>query len=149
PRASAGAAEPGPLRDSSAQLQARAGAAAHAAIHRRGELPVTGTFIHLRLHTEYSIVDGLVRIDELVSRTAALGMPAVTITDHVSLFGLIQFSSAATSRGIKPVCGCDILTEPDATPQRPFALTLLARDRSGYRNLTELISRAYTDRLGG
>jgi len=110
---------------------------------------MNGQFIHLRLHTEYSIVDGLVRIDELVSRTAELGMPAVAITDHVNMFGLIKFYSAAIAHGIKPVCGCDILIENDDNPQRPFALTLLARDRSGYRNLTELISRAYTDRIGG
>ena len=68
-------------------------------------------FVHLRLHTEYSIVDGLVRIDELVNKTAAMGMPAVALTDHANLFGLIKFYTAAMRSGIKPICGCDVLVE--------------------------------------
>lgn len=103
-------------------------------------------FIHLRLHTEYSIVDGLVRIDELVKKTAAMAMPAVALTDHSNLFGLIKFYTAAMRSGIKPICGCDVLVENEENPQRPCPLVLLVRNKEGYRNLTELISRAYTEK---
>ena len=106
-------------------------------------------FVHLRLHTEYSIIDGLVRIDELTSRVAKMGMPAVVISDHVNLFGLIKFYSAAMIAGVKPLCGCDILVENEENPQRPTPLVLLVKNLQGYRNLTELISRAYTERTTG
>ena len=103
-------------------------------------------FVHLRLHTEYSIVDGLVRIDELVKSAAAMQMPAVALTDHSNLFGLIKFYTAAMRSGIKPICGCDVLVENEENPQRPCPLVLLVRNKVGYRNLTELISRAYTEK---
>ena len=106
-------------------------------------------FVHLRLHTEYSIVDGLVRIDDLAARVAQLRMPAVAITDHLNLFGLIKFYTAAMSAGVKPLCGCDVLVENEENPQRPTPLVLLVRNRQGYRNLTELISRAYTEKSTG
>lgn len=109
-------------------------------------MSVTDQFVHLRLHTEYSIVDGLVRIDDLVGSAAELGMPAVAITDHVNLFGLIKFYSAAMNAGVKPICGCDVLIENEDNPQRPTPLVLLVRNKTGYRNLTELISRAYTEK---
>ena len=109
-------------------------------------MPVTDTFVHLRMHTEYSIVDSVVRIDELVAQVAAAGMPAVAITDQVNLFGLIKFYSAAMSAGVKPICGCDVLIENEDNPQRPTPLVLLVRNKTGYRNLTELISRAYTEK---
>ena len=107
---------------------------------------MTEQFVHLRLHTEYSIVDGLVRIDELVKKTAAMAMPAVALTDHANLFGMIKFYSAAMRSGIKPICGCDVLVENEDNLQRPCPLVLLVRDKVGYRNLTELISRAYTEK---
>ncbi len=109
-------------------------------------MSLSSAFVHLRLHTEYSIVDSVVRIDDLVQQVAAAGMPAVAITDHVNLFGLIKFYSAAMSAGVKPLCGCDVLVENDDNPQRPFPLVLLVRNKTGYRNLTELISRAYTEK---
>ncbi len=109
---------------------------------------MTDRFIHLRVHTEYSIVDGLVRIDDLVSKAVSMAMPAIAITDHANLFGLIKFYSSAMEHGIKPLCGCDVLVENDENPQRPFPLVLFVRDREGYRNLTELISRAYTEKSG-
>ncbi len=109
---------------------------------------MTDRFIHLRVHTEYSIVDGLVRIDDLVSKAVSMAMPAIAITDHANLFGLIKFYSSAMEHGIKPLCGCDVLVENDENPQRPFPLVLFVRNREGYRNLTELISRAYTEKSG-
>ncbi len=103
-------------------------------------------FVHLRLHSEYSIVDGLVRVDALVSRVAELNMPAVAITDQSNLFALIKFYTAAMAGGIKPLCGCDVLVANPDNPDRPTQLTLLAKSRAGYLNLAQLISRAYTEK---
>lgn len=101
-------------------------------------------FVHLKLHTEFSIVDGLVRIKPLVSAVAEQGMPAVAITDQTNMFGLIKFYTAAMAAGVKPICGCDLFLRNPENPDRSSVLTLLVRDAEGYRNLTELISRAYT-----
>lgn len=106
----------------------------------------TADFVHLKLHTEYSIVDGLVRIKPLIKATAEMGMPAVAITDQTNLFGLIKFYTAAMSAGLKPICGCDLLVENPERPDRHSVVTLLVRNAEGYRNLTELISRAYTEK---
>ena len=65
-------------------------------------------FVHLHLHTEYSLVDGIIRIDELVERVAALGMPAVAVTDQSALFSLVKFYRAAQARGVKPIIGADL-----------------------------------------
>ena len=103
-------------------------------------------FVHLRLHTEFSIVDGLVRVKPLVDTVRAMGMPAVAVTDHGNLFGMIKFYSAALDKGIKPICGCDVLVENPERPDSPFTLVLLARDLTGYRNLTRLISLTYMEK---
>lgn len=105
-------------------------------------------FVHLNVHTEFSIVDGLVRVDDLVKTVAKAGMPAVAVTDHGNLFAMIKFYSAAISAGVKPVCGCDVLIENPERPDRPFALSLLVKNLAGYRNLTRLISRSYTEKIG-
>ena len=106
-------------------------------------------FVHLRVHTEYSIVDGIVRIGPLVESVAKQKMPAIAITDHANMFGLIKFYTAAMRSGLKPICGCDVLVENLENPQRPTPLALLVQDKEGYRNLTELISRAYTEHAAG
>lgn len=106
-------------------------------------------FVHLRVHTEYSIVDGIVRIGPLVESVAKSKMPAVAITDHSNMFGLIKFYTAAMRAGLKPICGCDVLVENLENPQRPTPLVLLVQNKIGYRNLTELVSRAYTDHASG
>lgn len=108
----------------------------------------TADFVHLRVHTEYSIVDGLVRIKPLVSAVAEMGMPAVAITDQTNMFGLIKFYTSAMAAGLKPICGCDVLVESADNPDRANFLTLLVRNAVGYRNLTQLISRAYTEKTG-
>ncbi|MDP6652814.1 MAG: DNA polymerase III subunit alpha, partial [Gammaproteobacteria bacterium] len=100
-------------------------------------------FTHLRVHSEFSINDGLVNIPELIDRLQALKMPAVAITDLANLFGLIKFYSASCKAGLKPVCGCDMLIEDEAGVQT--RLVLLAKDRQGYLNLTHLISALYTE----
>jgi len=101
-------------------------------------------FVHLRLHTEYSLIDGVVRIKPLMKQVAAQGMPAVAITDHLNLFGLVKFFKAAQGAGIKPIAGVDLLLdEGEGSP--PSHLTLLCQNEAGYRNLTRLITRLYLE----
>jgi len=101
-------------------------------------------FVHLRLHTEFSLVDGLVRIKPLVARAAALGMPAVAVTDLCNFYGLIKFQKAAFAAGVQPIFGVDLRVMDADDPERSYPLCLLAMNATGYRNLTQLISRAYT-----
>ena len=101
-------------------------------------------FVHLRLHTEYALVDGLVRVKPLCSRVAKMGMPAVAVTDPMNFFGLIKFYNAAQGAGLKPILGCDLRVWDNLESGTPFVLTALVRDETGYRHLTELISRGYT-----
>ncbi len=102
-------------------------------------------FVHLRLHTEYSLVDSVVRIPELVARVAELGMPAVAVTDEHNLFAMVKFYREALSKGVKPIIGVDLqIVEPgERTP--PSRLTLLCMNDAGYRRLTRLVSRAYLE----
>jgi DNA polymerase-3 subunit alpha len=109
------------------------------------ELPNPPTFIHLRLHTEYSLIDGLVDIKALVKRCAKLGMPGVAVTDQSNLFALVKFYKAAQAEGIKPIAGADVRLYNEADPAAPYALTLFVQNEKGYRTLTELISRGYRE----
>ena len=102
-------------------------------------------FVHLRLHTEYSLIDGLVDVKALVKQCVKLGMPAVAVTDHVNLFALVKFFKAAQSSGIKPIAGADVLVYNPAEPASPHSLTLFVQNRIGYRTLTQMISRAYRE----
>ncbi len=102
-------------------------------------------FVHLRLHTEFSLVDGIVRIKPLVKRLAELNMPAVAVTDHANLFALVKFYKAAMGQGIKPVAGSDVLIFNPEDPATPYRLTLLVNNHTGYITLTELISKAYQE----
>jgi len=100
-------------------------------------------FIHLRVHTEYSLVDGVVRVKPLAKKVAELAMPAVAITDHVNLFALVKFYRAALSQGVKPIIGADVLIKDTADQKKPYLVTLLAMTKEGYLGLSELISEAY------
>src|SRR3990167_1387948 len=100
------------------------------------------SFVHLKVHTEYSIVDGMVRIDELMDRVAEYTMPAVAITDRINLFGLVKFYKKALSKKIKPIIGCDFILRED---KNLFLFTALCKNQAGYANLRELISKAYTE----
>jgi DNA polymerase-3 subunit alpha len=103
-------------------------------------------FVHLRLHSEYSIADGMVRLDEAVAQAAADGMPALALTDLANLFGMVKFYSGARSRGLKPIIGCDAWVEPAAGAgdrDRPARLLLLVKNRGGYLRLCELLTQAY------
>ena len=102
-------------------------------------------FVHLRVHSEYSVIDGLVRVKALTAKTAGLQMPAVAITDHVNLYSLIKFYTSASQAGIKPICGCDVLVAEEDNPEQFSTLVLLVRNIEGYKNLTELISRAHLE----
>jgi DNA polymerase-3 subunit alpha len=102
-------------------------------------------FVHLRLHTEYSLVDSVVRVDELMNAVAAAGMPAVALTDQSNLFAMVKFYKAAVARGIKPIVGVDAwLAEPGERAE-PSRLVLLCQTLEGYRNLTRLVSRSYLE----
>ncbi|PMY39511.1 MULTISPECIES: DNA polymerase III subunit alpha [Pseudomonas] len=103
------------------------------------------SFVHLRLHTEYSLVDGLVRIKPLVKTLAGMGMPAVAVTDQNNMCSLVKFYKASMGTGIKPICGADLwLSNKD--PENPLSrISLLVMNAMGYRNLTELISRGFID----
>jgi len=102
-----------------------------------------GGFVHLRLHTEYSLVDSVVRVDELVDAVAAAEMPAVALTDQNNLFAMVKLYRAALERGIKPIVGVDLLVREAGERAQPSRLTLLCQSESGYRNVTRLLSRAY------
>ena len=106
---------------------------------------IADQFVHLRVHSEYSIVDGLIRVKALAKRVADLNMPAVALTDLNNFYALIKFQKAATGAGIKPIFGSDLLVRDDDDPDQTSVLCLLAQNQTGYRNLTELISRAYLE----
>src|SRR3954462_12678746 len=110
------------------------------------------SFVHLHLHTEYSFLDGAVRMKELMKKAKEFEMPAVAITDHGNLHGAIEFYQAATDAGIKPIIGCEAYMAPGAMKDRPtnqrdaaYHFTLLAKDDAGYRNLVKMISIAHLD----
>ena len=102
-------------------------------------------FVHLHLHTEYSLVDSTVRIPALMERCASLGMPAVAFTDQNNLFGLVKFYRKAIAAGVKPLIGLDLRILNDEEPDRPFTLLLLCQDNAGYRKLSELVTRSYLE----
>jgi len=110
------------------------------------------SFVHLHLHTEYSLLDGAVRMKELMKKAKEFKMPAVAMTDHGNLYGAIEFYQEAKSAGIKPIIGCEAYIAPRSHKDRPnsmrdaaYHFTLLARDETGYHNLVKLISTAHLD----
>ncbi len=102
-------------------------------------------FTHLHVHTEYSLVDGLARVDALCDRVAALGMPAVAVTDQGALFSLVKFYRAARARGLKPIVGVDLWVHGPAGIAERTRIVALCQDQDGYRNLTRLVTRSYTE----
>ncbi len=102
-------------------------------------------FVHLHVHSEYSLVDGLVRIDECVESIVNQKGAAIAITDQSNLFSMVKFYRAAESAGIKPIIGADIWLMSEADTTSPCRLILLCQNMTGYRNLTELVSRSYTE----
>jgi DNA polymerase-3 subunit alpha len=106
---------------------------------------MTQEFVHLRLHSEYSLVDGLVRLKPLAQKVAELKMPAVALTDFNNFFGLVKFYKACQSNGIKPILGSEVIIQDDVGETGGSQLVLLICNDIGYKNLTELISRAYQE----
>ena len=108
-------------------------------------------FTHLHVHTEYSMLDGISRIPELVSRAGELDMGALAITDHGTFYGVVDFYSACRDAGIKPIIGCEVYVahnsrhEKNPSERSPEHLVLLARDNTGYRNLMQLVTKAHVE----
>src|SRR5690349_3146028 len=106
-------------------------------------------FTHLHLHTEYSLLDGLTRIDPLMERVKELGQQAVAITDHGALYGAIDFYRAARKNGIKPIIGVEGYVAPgsrltrDAGDKQPYHLTMVAKNNKGYQNLLKLVTSSH------
>ena len=104
---------------------------------------MTPSFVHLHLHSEFSLTDSTLRIAELVERCAALGLPAVAVTDNANLFALVKFFKAAEAAGLKPIAGADLwVAEPGQPPAR---VTVLCQDQSGFLSLSRLLTRAYLE----
>jgi len=105
-------------------------------------------FTHLHVHTQYSALESTVQIDALLEKCKEFGMSAVAMTDHGNLCGAIDFFNAAKKAKIKPIFGCDIYLAADAEGKEAYRLLLLAKDRAGFQNLSDLISRSYLEGLG-
>lgn len=108
-----------------------------------------GGFVHLHVHTEYSLLDGACRINPLIERACELGQKAIAITDHGNMYGAVEFWNAAKNAGIKPIIGCEVYVAPRTRfdkeaglDMRPYHLILLCENNEGYRNLVKLVSAA-------
>ena len=105
---------------------------------------MNSSFVHLSLHTEFSLADSVVRIPALMQRAAEMGMPALAMTDQNDLFGLVKFYQAARKKGVKPIIGADLLLNEPEDPGKPSRVILLCQDyENGYRNLSRLLTQAY------
>ncbi len=109
-------------------------------------------FVHLHCHSEYSLLDGAAKIKKMVERAAQLGMPALAVTDHGTMFGVIDFYRAAREAGVKPILGCEVYVSPRSRFQKEakrddtqYHLVLLAENNTGYRNLMRLVSSGYLE----
>src|SRR5919198_1548336 len=111
-------------------------------------------FVHLHVHSEYSLLDGAAQLEKLVKKAKDLKFPAIALTDHGNLFGAIDFYLAAQKAGIKPILGCELYVAPGGRKERASSeggyeganhLTVLVRDLAGYKNLIKLVSKAYLE----
>jgi len=102
-------------------------------------------FRHLRLHSEYSIADGIVRIPEAIIAARQDAMPALALTDLNNVFGMVKFYQAARTGGIKPIIGCDVFISNEAERDKPYRLLLLCQSNVGYLRLCDLLTRAYLE----
>ena len=103
------------------------------------------SFVHLHVHSEYSLVDGLLRIEPLARHTAEAGMPALALTEQGNFFSLIKFYRQAQKYGVKPVAGVELRLLDERTQKNSSNILLLCQDLDGYRNLCRLITRSYTE----
>jgi len=102
-------------------------------------------FVHLRVHSEFSVVDGIGRIPDLVKRAAEFGQPAMALTDLSNVFGLIKFYKAARNRGVKPIAGCDVWLQNDIDREKPSRLLLLVSSHAGYLALCDILTQAWLE----
>ena len=102
-------------------------------------------FVHLRLHTEYSLLDGIVRVPELIAAVSAAGMPAVAVTDQSNLFAMVKFYKEALAAGVKPLIGVDAWIRGAGERAPPSRAVFLCQDLTGYRHLTQLVTRSYLE----
>ena len=112
-------------------------------------------FVHLHVHSEYSLLDGAVRIKDLVEKAVEFGMPAVALTDHGSMYGIIEFYNCAKKAGIKPLLGCEVYIAPNGRFDKQarknndddnfYHLTLIAENEKGYKNLMKLVSLGFME----
>ena len=110
-----------------------------------GLVPSAPRFVHLRLHSEYSITDGIVQLDHAIAAAAADAMPALGISDLANLFGMVKFYKGARGKGIKPIVGVDAWIRNEAERDKPHRALLICRNRAGYGQLCELLTRAYLE----
>lgn len=102
-------------------------------------------FVHLHLHTEYSLIDSIIQVDPLIQQIQSLDMPAVGMSDQSNLFAMVKFYQAAISKGIKPIIGAEIWLENPEDITKPYSIILLCQNKVGYNKLTCLISQSFTD----
>lgn len=107
--------------------------------------PTSRPFVHLRTHSEYSVVEGIARIPDMVAKAVTYEQPALALTDLANLFGLVKFYRAARKAGIKPIVGTDIWLENEVDRDKPFRALLLAQNYDGYLAICRLLSRAWLD----
>ena len=113
------------------------------------------SFVHLHLHSEYSLLDGACRIKDIPKRVKECGQHAVAITDHGNMYGAIAFYKACKAEGIKPIIGCEVYVSPTSrfdkrnSGESPYHLVLLCKNEIGYKNLIYLASKAYTEGFYG
>src|SRR3989338_2863131 len=114
---------------------------------------VHSDFVHLHVHTQYSLLDGACRLEELLNLAHNLKMPALAITDHGNMFGAIDFYLTAKKIGIKPIIGCEVYVAPESRlsksasniQEAAYHFILLSKDETGYRNLMQLVSIGYLE----
>jgi len=116
---------------------------------------MSSEFVHLHLHTEYSLLDGACRLDKLMDKAAELKFPAISLTDHGVLYGAIDFYQQAKAKGIKPILGCEVYVAPGSRKEKKTAsggsrdvynhLVLLAKNEAGYKNLINLVTDAHLE----
>ena len=110
------------------------------------------SFVHLHVHSEYSLLDGACRIKDLVAKVKALGQTACAVTDHGNMFAAVEFYNECKSKGIKPIIGCEVYVAPrtrydklSGLDSQPYHLILLCENDTGYRNLIKMVSLSYTE----
>ena len=112
-------------------------------------------FVHLHLHTQYSLLDGAIRIPDLIAKVKEYKMPAVAVTDHGNLFGAMEFYTQVQAGGIKPIIGCEVYVAPGSRFEQSakvgettsYHLVLLCENEKGYRNLCKLVTKGISGRI--